>query len=97
MTVLLPPIEGYWLGPDKIAHVLVPIAVTGWVVAFKPSWYAWGPIIGVTAGMAWEISNWFWVVEGSPGVSLMDAMGFFAGGLIAGMLALAHRRLNHGR
>jgi hypothetical protein len=47
--------------------------------------------------MAWEISNWFWVVEGSPGVSLMDAMGFFAGGLIAGMLALAHRRLNHGR
>ena len=93
----LPVVEGSWFGPDKIAHILFPLAATGWVVAFKPARYAWGPVVGVLAGLTWEISNSFWVIEGSPGISLMDGMGFMVGGILAGLLALLHRRLNHGR
>jgi hypothetical protein len=92
----MPAIEGAWFGPDKVAHFLVPVAVTGWIIVFRPRAYAWGPILGVLAGMAWEASNWWYVFEGSTGVSLLDAMAFMAGGLASGVLALvAYRRCSH--
>jgi hypothetical protein len=89
----LPPIEGSWAGPDKIAHFLWPLAWSGWIVAFRPARYAWGPIIGVLTGLVWEVSNQFFVFEGKVGVSLYDSMSFMAGGFAAGILAaLAARR-----
>lgn len=84
----LPPIEGSWWGPDKIAHFLVPLVLSGWIMVFRPRWYAWGPILGVFGGLAWELSNALVVLEGERGVSLYDAMGFLAGGLLAGLLSI---------
>lgn len=80
-------IEGVWWSADKIAHFLVPLVLAGWVLVFRPRWYAWGPIIGVLGGLVWEVSNQFAVLSGERGVSLLDAMAFFAGGLLAGVLA----------
>ena len=89
----LPPIEGLWYGPDKVAHFLVPLAITGWWMIFRPRQYAWGPIVGVFLGLLWEMSNALIVIEGRPGVSLIDGLSFMAGGVASGVLALiAHAR-----
>jgi len=80
-------IEGVWWGPDKVAHFLVPLALSGWVLVFRPRWYAWGPILGVLGGLVWEVSNQVVVLSGERGVSLLDGASFMAGGLLASVLA----------
>lgn len=85
-------LEGVWWGPDKAAHFLFVLAVAGWICAFRPHWlgkrwYAWSTLLAVGAGLAWEASNALFVFQGERGVSLLDQVPFFAGGVVAAALA----------
>lgn len=79
--------EGSWLGPDKVAHILIPPAITGWAAAYAPGWPAAAAWIGsVIACGVWELSNQWYVFSGKKGISIKDFMAFLAGGFIAGAL-----------
>lgn len=81
------PIEGSWYGPDKVAHLLVVPAVTGWAHIFWPGAPAvllW--LISTVLCLSWEISNYWMVLRGRTGVSILDGLAFLAGSILAGGL-----------
>jgi hypothetical protein len=81
------PIEGLWWGSDKVAHFLVPLAVTPWVALYAGSgWAKLALVLTLFLCMAWEGSNYFRVLRGKRGVSILDLLAFLVGGIAAGLL-----------
>lgn len=83
----VPGIEGSWYGADKVAHFLVVPAVTGWAHVFLPGQPAillW--LITTALCTGWEISNYWYVIKGTRGVSILDGLAFFLGTMLAGGL-----------
>jgi hypothetical protein len=76
-------IEGSPLGPDKVAHALFVIAWAGWSMVWWPAGYGWAVLIPMALGLGWEASNHWFVFHGRRGISLLDLVGFMAGGLVA--------------
>ena len=80
-------LEGSWWGPDKVAHFLVPLAVTPWVgLYFGLDWAKVGLVLTLFLCMCWEGSNYFRVLRGKRGVSILDLLAFLVGGIAAGLL-----------
>lgn len=78
--------EGNWYGPDKVAHFLFCMAVTftGIKLGGLPEWAWWFVSLGV--GLLWETTNHFFVLEGQVGVSILDALAFGFGWIVAGLV-----------
>ena len=79
-------LEGLWWGPDKVAHFLFPIAVTGWAAALHRRWAKVWWIGSILLTGVWELSNRWAVLSGFTGISILDFQGFLLGGFVAGLL-----------
>lgn len=78
------PSEGSWYGPDKLAHALFILAVTGWSACYGHGQLGWA--VSILVAVLWEISNRWWVDSGRRGMSILDLLGFLVGGMGAGLL-----------
>ena len=85
--------EGSWIGPDKVSHFLFCIAVTFAGAWWMPKRAALWWIGSLLLGLVWEASNYWFVFEGTVGVSYLDGIAFAAGWILAGLeLYLLRRR-----
>jgi len=78
------PTEGSWHGPDKVAHALFILAITGWAAVYGYGQLGWG--VAIILGAVWEVSNQWLVGKGPRGMSILDLLGFLVGGVGAGLL-----------
>ncbi|MDX1388209.1 MAG: hypothetical protein R3344_03415 [Acidobacteriota bacterium] len=79
-------IEGSWLGPDKVAHAFFAPVVTLVLARLWPAWRLRAWIASLMVGLVWEASNAWFVIEGEPGISVLDGIAFAVGWIGVGIL-----------